>query len=1038
MSLVAYQYHAANLSTGAALAGATVTIYLAGTTTLATLYSLSGGALSNPLTADSNGNCVFQNDNGSFYEIVTALGGYVTPRLQQLEIAALATLATAQAANAAAIVSETARAEAAEGSIAATAASAVASEVTRAEAAEAANGLNISLEESRAIGAEGVLTTSVSALQPPVYRRQPSRPGDAAANFTNTITGDPISLSSPPPTSSVATLGNVGVITGNGVLASRGAWRLEPGRQYLVRFVTERLQDTLNPSGASVECCISWMIAGFTALGGTPTTIANTLTQWVSSGRVEFDVIISTAAATLVNIVAPSGAIYFRPFVQTFNSDTVTAVELIDVQDVTNVTAYSPDLTSLTSQVTALTSANLPTRVTTLEGEVSAPTVYRTSTVAAAQAITIPSTSNYLETNAWGASYPTIRTLWERVSSQPSHSAWFQDASNAYWSIAESLIDPVALGAMGNASVLDDTPVAKALSVGRPVYCGFGRVYLVATFNNSGGVAIVGPGSIQLQYSDNVGTVSKQVAPFYSDAWGPGRFAEFAIKRLWDYMVLGSTVVLDLRGDSTAVGYGVSVVPSSIISDNFTKSGYGNVISNNNAVSGSQWGDLFASSYGSQFDSPVTVTFTAGSPGVVNWASHGLVVGDMVRFSTTGALLSPLIAASTNNFVNVSSAACYYVSNVVDSGHFNVSATLGGSSLAFSGSQTGTQGAIGYHIPSSLSGTAVLICKFFINDAAQDYISGDGSDVAIAISLMRTKLQWIRASYSVGNLGILVVGPNADNDNRNWRDARWNEQIRPGILQACRDLQCAFFDTYGFLQNLSPVYGTLNDDVSPGSLRGVHPTQNADYWIWGGVVDFLLGRNNLNQVRQNNLVNAGGGFSSINPGNNPSNFSYGISIFRATAANGWPEDGACVNVRNVDAVSMQMLFPYASGRTRCLTRTANVSSNTWNRWTGVYENITLSNSWVNYGGGFATPQAAISAEGVVTVKGVIQSGTYTTGTVVGTLPVGMWPAEDHLVMANCYGSPGLMRIHAADGTLTVNTTWPTNAVVSIDCSFSAA
>ena len=66
------------------LPGATVTIYLYGTTTKATLYALSSGTcsgstLSNPMTADANGMVNFCADPGSQYQAVWGLGSYTSP-----------------------------------------------------------------------------------------------------------------------------------------------------------------------------------------------------------------------------------------------------------------------------------------------------------------------------------------------------------------------------------------------------------------------------------------------------------------------------------------------------------------------------------------------------------------------------------------------------------------------------------------------------------------------------------------------------------------------------------------------------------------------------------------------------------------------------------------------------------------------------------------------------------------------------------------------------------------------------------------------
>lgn len=72
-----------------------------------------------------------------------------------------------------------------------------------------------------------------------------------------------------------------------------------------------------------------------------------------------------------------------------------------------------------------------------------------------------------------------------------------------------------------------------------------------------------------------------------------------------------------------------------------------------------------------------TVTITIGSPAVVTWAGHGLVAGDPIRPSTTGALPTGLTAGTI-----------YYVLNPTTD-NFLVSATPGGAAIATSGTQSG-------------------------------------------------------------------------------------------------------------------------------------------------------------------------------------------------------------------------------------------------------------------------------------------------------------------------------------------------------------
>ncbi|MFT4097055.1 MAG: hypothetical protein QM651_08010 [Rhodoblastus sp.] len=70
-----------NLQTGAALPGATVSVYKTGTNVLATVYDpVTEAPVANPLTADSTGLIQFKVAAGPIYDLVWALGLYVSPR----------------------------------------------------------------------------------------------------------------------------------------------------------------------------------------------------------------------------------------------------------------------------------------------------------------------------------------------------------------------------------------------------------------------------------------------------------------------------------------------------------------------------------------------------------------------------------------------------------------------------------------------------------------------------------------------------------------------------------------------------------------------------------------------------------------------------------------------------------------------------------------------------------------------------------------------------------------------------------------------
>ncbi|WP_426235869.1 hypothetical protein [Pararhizobium sp. DWP1-1-3] len=108
-----------------------------------------------------------------------------------------------------------------------------------------------------------------------------------------------------------------------------------------------------------------------------------------------------------------------------------------------------------------------------------------------------------------------------------------------------------------------------------------------------------------------------------------------------------------------------------------------------------------------------TVTMTIAAPGVISWAGHTLVNGNKVKFTTTGALPGGLTAGTE-----------YYVVAAA-SGTFSVAATLGGSAITTTGTQSGVHTAV-----SVPTGTT----KFFYGIVMTAQENGGGANTARLLS----------------------------------------------------------------------------------------------------------------------------------------------------------------------------------------------------------------------------------------------------------------------------------------------------------------
>lgn len=104
-----------------------------------------------------------------------------------------------------------------------------------------------------------------------------------------------------------------------------------------------------------------------------------------------------------------------------------------------------------------------------------------------------------------------------------------------------------------------------------------------------------------------------------------------------------------------------------------------------------------------------TVTISIATPGVVTWTSHGRKANDVVKFSTTGALPTGLVASTTY----------YVVGASITTNTFQLSATPGGAAINTSGSQSGVHTAI--HAPH---GTGDGSTTFNVPDTRGEFVRG--------------------------------------------------------------------------------------------------------------------------------------------------------------------------------------------------------------------------------------------------------------------------------------------------------------------------
>lgn len=308
------------------------------------------------------------------------------------------------------------------------------------------------------------------------------------------------------------------------------------------------------------------------------------------------------------------------------------------------------------------------------------------------------------------------------------------------------------------------------------------------------------------------------------------------------------------------------------------------------------------------------------------------------------------------------------------------------------------------------------------------YGTNDVKDVEDHYNQLSSKLYEIRQqpNGAWSKLSIVLMMPASTYDRDNQRDARWYEKLRDVYVELCDIYQCAFFDAYALMQDVSSAGGTLQDNPF-GDGRGVHFLNTGSQILWGSLCHWMFPEETLINSRSNRFVNVPsvGGIPPAATG--LPNYFDGLNGYRGTTApdKAWPEEGAPLTYKHPDGVGMQLLPTFVAGSSKVLVRTWDTLGNTWNPWCGVVTPLTMQGTWVPYDNTGVTagvPAVTKTMEGVATLSGWMKNGAITAGSALATLPVGFRPIKPVLAPIFMMGGVvGFIRINPTTGVITTET-----------------
>jgi hypothetical protein len=332
-------------------------------------------------------------------------------------------------------------------------------------------------------------------------------------------------------------------------------------------------------------------------------------------------------------------------------------------------------------------------------------------------------------------------------------------------------------------------------------------------------------------------------------------------------------------------------------------------------------------------------------------------------------------------------------------------------------------------IPDLGANTKLILIKYGINDEVK------ANNLQTLAADARAKLAAIRAATngSFYNLSILLMGPSSTYRPATGQDATWYESLRDIYVQLAKEFDCAYFDTYAYLQSTRYAPGFWLDQIPPDQ-GGIHPTPDASWWIWyEGIKRFVLGDGTWSRNKSNHFWNRNGSAPSYTafPTTQPQLYPMGLSVDRALTTNGWPADGTLLTLRggsagNTGEVRQELTTIETVPRRFMRTGVLLV----WTQWTELNTAPTLLNSWANKGGGYNDVGYMVHDDGFVELYGTITGGTL--GAAAFTLPANARPGFAHLFVTAGGTASGTAATVTVFGDGNVYVSAASNATISLD------
>src|ERR1035437_2932282 len=194
---------------------------------------------------------------------------------------------------------------------------------------------------------------------------------------------------------------------------------------------------------------------------------------------------------------------------------------------------------------------------------------------------------------------------------------------------------------------------------------------------------------------------------------------------------------------------------------------------------------------------------------------------------TTNVTQSIMMVGDSTTYGMQITTSSYYLMNLLTT-------MLNGPGVAntlLNDAQSGT--TTGYWTASMLPAQVALnpnmmIIRYGINDESDPMFETN----------LRSGLSYIRNIKSVDSCSIILMTPNATNDDVNHRGLAWDLAMNPIIRKAARDYECTFIDTFTYLRDAYSADVSWLDNWSPGIH--LHPLEMMNLRIAAIIANTIL------------------------------------------------------------------------------------------------------------------------------------------------------------------------------------------------------